>query len=104
MIPDPHPAANCGPLQFALLPGRQCPTCGYRVPAGPLDDRRQAALETYFDEDNDVQAAIVTATRVKITEDIIEAAQQAGPFWNSVDEARPVLTAAFRAAGFEVTE
>lgn len=28
MVPDPHPAANCGPLTFDLPPGHMCPTCG----------------------------------------------------------------------------
>lgn len=28
MIPNPHPAANCGPLAFTLAEGERCPTCG----------------------------------------------------------------------------
>ena len=32
LIPDPHPPENCGPLALALLPGRDCPTCGTTIP------------------------------------------------------------------------
>ncbi len=28
MIPDPHPAENCGPLSLPLPAGARCPTCG----------------------------------------------------------------------------
>lgn len=28
MVPNPHPPANCGPLELALPPGEMCPTCG----------------------------------------------------------------------------
>ncbi|GIF08715.1 hypothetical protein [Actinoplanes siamensis] len=40
MIPDPHPMANCGPLQMQLSPGVACPTCGTvpPVPELPTDD------------------------------------------------------------------
>lgn len=77
-----------------------------------IDDRRQSAREAAQDSADVTQSwalgaievGIEVATRVKITDDIIETAQQAEPFWNSVDEARPVLIAAFRAAGFEVVE
>lgn len=50
------------------------------------------------------ESAIETATRVRVDDDICEAAQQAFPIFTSVDEARPVLVAAFRAAGFEVEQ
>lgn len=32
LIPDPHPARNCGPLSMPLAAGEPCPTCG-TVPA-----------------------------------------------------------------------
>jgi hypothetical protein len=68
-----------------------------------LEDRRQNALEAYFDDDNSVMSAIESATRVEITEDIIEAALDAVSAGNG---ARPryvnAIIAAFRAAGFEV--
>lgn len=63
-----------------------------------LDDRRQDALETYYDDDNDVQSAIETATRVQITPKIIEAYAHSGAAFNIGDG----LKAAFEAAGFEV--
>lgn len=59
-----------------------CPMCRELIQL--LIDRRQA--------------------RVRITNEVVDAAQNAGaPFLNE-HEARDVLTAAFRAAGFEVEE
>jgi len=72
-----------------------------------LDDRRQRARETYYDVRNDegpdahgIEAAIETATRVRITPEIVMASGlPVGPEWPIKN-----LTAAFRAAGFEVEE
>jgi hypothetical protein len=47
MIPDPHPLENCGPLQFALPAGTQCPTCG-TVVAGPAPALQRTAEEAEF--------------------------------------------------------
>jgi hypothetical protein len=91
---------------------------GYDHAAAELADRRQRAREAGLDAWADVCAvpssedraenalndAIEVATRVRVDDDIIDAAQQAFPIFTSADEARPVLTAAFRAAGFEVVE
>lgn len=48
--------------------------------------------------------AIETATRVRVTEEIVEAAQNAFPVLRDVAEGKRMLAAAFRAAGFEVEE
>lgn len=77
-----------------------------------LDDRRQSAREAYWDARNEtgvqgmigLDDAIETATRVKITYDIVRAAEVAGG-WDIPDPIyQAMLTAAFRAAGFEVVE
>ena len=77
----------------------------------PLADRRQRAREAYHDGLANidtttgmpaVEDAIETATRVRIDDSIIDAAQNVGaPFLNE-HEARDVIAAAFRAAGFEI--
>lgn len=76
-----------------------------------LEDRRQSAREAYYDRvsltrdlSSAFDEAIAVATRVKITDEIVVAAQQAFPVLRDVDEGRAMLTAAFRAAGFEVVE
>ena len=82
----------------------------------PLADRRQRALEAAHDEigpTNVIRAdairaidqAIETATRVKITEDIIDAAYGEVP-WEATErgDVHDIVKAAFRAAGFEVEE
>lgn len=77
-----------------------------------LDDRRQRAREAFYDgmaigdvvQTAAAEACIETATRVRVNGDMIDAAQNVGaPFLNE-HEARDVLAAAFRAAGFEVEE
>lgn len=77
-----------------------------------LADRRQRARESFWDATFDVGAreaaevAIETATRVKITADVIDAASDEFPWWthDSKNDMREPLIAAFRAAGFEVEE
>ena len=74
-----------------------------------LADRRMSAREAYWDNRQFAEAAaldeaIETATRVRVTEEIVEAAQNAFPVLRDVDEGRIMLAAAFRAAGFEVVE
>jgi len=74
-----------------------------------LDDRRQRAREAWHDEFETpgtlaergaraVEAAIETATRVKITPEILRSASKG---WPVIDE---IVKAAFRAAGFEVEQ
>ncbi|MET0915759.1 MAG: hypothetical protein ABWY81_06120 [Jiangellaceae bacterium] len=76
----------------------------------PLGDRRQSALEAFIDSTtmayfHDVQHAIETATRVKITDDIVTAmlteVDRVGVQNGGIETG---LAAAFRAAGFEVVE
>lgn len=70
-----------------------------------VDDRRQRAREAGWDaadlrdhtEVPNIETAIETATRVKITPEI-----QAAIYGHETDE--EALAAAFRAAGFEVEE
>lgn len=50
------------------------------------------------------EEAIETATRVKITEDVIAAAVEVGDLTQGTKGAWRTLAAAFRAAGFEVEE
>lgn len=80
-----------------------------------LDERRQRAREAYWDNGgryNDpdghpegAEAAIETATRVRITPEIAEAAcTQAGIGPGNIKRMLPIIAAAFRAAGFEVEE
>ena len=74
----------------------------------PLADRRQRALEAGWDTDDrqgGIETAIETATRVKITEDIIDAAYGEVP-WEATErgDVHDIVKAAFRAAGFEVEE
>lgn len=98
---------------------------GVRVSdVGALLDRRQRAREAFEDmmgapspmsggsllmraaerQRRAREAAIETATRVRVDDDIIEAAQNAFPVLRDVAEGKVMLTAAFRAAGFEVEE
>lgn len=70
----------------------------------PIVDRRQRALEAYWDElgmrDREVsaQSAIEVATQVKITDDIL------GMIPATRSDAYDVACDIFRAAGFEVVE
>jgi hypothetical protein len=74
-----------------------------------LEDRRQAAREAYHDatdppekfSDRGLADAIETATRVRITPEIIEAAYPVLGRYLTVEQR---LTAAFEAAGFEVEQ
>ncbi len=69
-----------------------------------LEERRQRAREAYYDADgydddmHAAEAAIETATRVKITPEIMRAAERVSLFSVSVEG----IIAAFEAAGFEV--
>lgn len=76
-----------------------------------LDERRQRAREAALDTSGGVlfdgiDEAIETATRVKITPEIIEAARlgwaSARGNWDSEPRETSRLIAAFRTAGFEV--
>lgn len=75
-----------------------------------LDERRQRAREAAYDAPNgpasgDIEPAIETATRVRITPEIITATLRsvdASP--TAAPRYRIAVTAAFRAAGFEVEE
>jgi hypothetical protein len=75
-----------------------------------LDERRQRAREAAFDAPNgpaggDIEPAIETATRVRITPEIAEAAcAVAGIGPGNADRMKPIIVAAFVAAGFEVEE
>lgn len=72
-----------------------------------LADRRQRAREAGWDAIVDVGAreglevAIETASRVRVTPEVVEAARTP---WMTEAETHTALTAAFRAAGFEVEE
>ena len=82
----------------------------------PIDDRRQRAREAFWDASapnlltgatNGIETAIETATRVRITPEIIDAfAEGCGDSIHDFygGDARTGLVAAFRAAGFEVEE
>ena len=74
-----------------------------------IEDRRQRAREAYWDSISDraermLDTAVEVATQVRLTNDIIEAAQNAFPILRDVDEGAVMLRAAFTAAGFEVIE
>jgi len=76
-----------------------------------LAARRQIAREAAWDDAvsqstqiPDVEAAIETATRVRVTDEIVEAAQHAFPVLRDIAEGKRMLEAAFAAAGFEVEE
>jgi hypothetical protein len=83
--------------------------------ATPLDDRRQRAREAFYDgsnstdvHPNDLEAAIETATRVRVDDEQLaafatawHAAAQDGP---PGTRRRAGLIAAFRAAGYEVEQ
>lgn len=83
--------------------------CDVHRGADPVADRRQRAREaghdhlTDYDAAPGIEAAIETATRVKVTPEITKAARAVNP-WIMQGEAREVVAAAFRAAGFEVEE
>jgi hypothetical protein len=70
-----------------------------------LDDRRQSAREAFYDtyadgtyvEVRGVEEAIEVATRVRITQELIDA-------YSATDNIDDGLRAAFRAAGFEVVD
>lgn len=118
-IPDPHSLANCGPLAIPLGAGEQCPTCGTRVgrlPEAPaLHDRRQRAREAFDDEvvagprhpmvaiTAAREAAIETATRVKLTDDVVD--RYGGDRFDPTGAARrKVMREVLVACGFEVEE
>lgn len=83
---------------------------GPGLPAALLD-RRQRAIEAGCDDPHsfngraNVAAAIETATRVRIDADVTQAAHDAQPrVMVTTSELRDMITAAFRAAGFEVEQ
>jgi hypothetical protein len=51
-----------------------------------------------------IDEAIEVATRVRVTDEVVEAAQHAFPVLRDVAEGKRMLEAAFAAAGFEVVE
>jgi len=75
-----------------------------------LDDRRQNAREAGWDAIVDVGArealevAIETATRVQITDEIVERMRVAVDSWTWREDTEALARAAFEAAGFEVVE
>lgn len=79
-------------------------------PISPLQDRRQNALEAFWDPENGnteqrAEEAIEVATRVKITEDVERAFDIAYmPCCRTCSDRPGGLKAAFQAAGFEVVE
>lgn len=84
MIPDPHPAANCGPLSgLVVAPGRECLTCG-TVPtpissqaAGRID-RAYAAFGDRADSGGPGTAAgLVEAVEVARTVELTPAVERA---------------------------
>jgi hypothetical protein len=112
------PAGERVTVSFNADAGITCSTC--RELIEPLLDRQQVAREAFQDaaaeetpEDvrthltRAVEAAIEVATRVKLERDIFNAFFAASPDTFAAEENpnwRPALTAAFRAAGFEVVE
>lgn len=78
--------------------------------ASPLDERRQRAREAFWDAVVDVgareaaEAAIETATRVRITREIREACVQATGYGYDIPPSAydDIIRTAFSAAGFEV--
>lgn len=94
---------------------RAAPDDGYDYAAAELADRRQRAREAALDGIADptnysmtvskaVDAAIETATRVRVTPEIIEAAQGEWPQMTPAGWLGTAIEAAFRAAGFEVEQ
>jgi hypothetical protein len=77
----------------------------------PLDDRRQRAREAYYDgvslpeshEPEQLEAAIETATRVRVDDDVVRAFDDDSDC-SCVQCRRDALVAAFTAAGFEVEQ
>lgn len=117
--PLPHPTQNCGPLALTIPAGDRCPTCGTICGPSALDERRQRAREAFeaamsapsesrlgpllirakVRQDRSRDAAIETATRVRITPEIAAAANAPAPMHDGgAVRARAVL----EAAGFEV--
>lgn len=77
-----------------------------------LDDRRQAAVEAYYDKGGlgtmPIDEAIETATRVRIDDELVQTFRDRGVAGFGYDQ-RPgdiagALADVFRAAGFEVEE
>ncbi len=72
-----------------------------------LEDRRQRAREAFYDRGYDefqaVEAAIETATRVRITPEILAACHEPSGYLLPA-YIRDILRAAFEAAGFEVED
>lgn len=73
-----------------------------------IEERRQRALEVWYDSNNaieggDIDDAIETATRVKITREAIEVFRVAGDFeLNALNQIDSGLTATLAELGFEV--
>lgn len=64
----------------------------------------QDAAEVSWVEATGIDEAIEVATRVRVTDEVVEAAQHAFPVLRDVAEGKRMLEAAFAAAGFEVVE
>jgi len=82
----------------------------YGAGEAELLDRRQRAREAAYDgsvghwsTSQAIEQAIETAVRVRVTDEIVEAARDIWPSM-TIEGARVALAAAFRVAGFEVEE
>lgn len=99
-LPKHHPGGQGDPYPFESIDAR-----------GALEERRQTAREAFHDARADaavvavevgIEPAIEAATRVRITEEIIDAFKAYAHPAPLEPNIVPALTAAFRAAGFEV--
>lgn len=79
-----------------------------------IEDRIEAAREAAWDEIGDahtmrhhrdaIEAGVIAATRVEITEAVVDAFKRFGHPLPLAPNIMPALRAAFEAAGFEVIE
>jgi hypothetical protein len=115
---SPLPAIACGADDGVRSSHIGSVTCSGCVAAVALDERRQRAREVFLDEiapgsqyarnaARAIDEAIETATRVRVTREVEDAAEAAaGDTIHDYDgaEMRRIIEAAFRAAGFEVEQ